>query len=216
MSRPVVTSVTIAAAQATGYALSQKPGAAGSLTLNGALVTSGVGRPDAPRRVAIASDADDSAHTFTITGTARAEQGGIALSETLTGPNNATVFTTQDFATVTAITISAAATGNITAGTNGVASGPWVAWSEFQTDFQVQLDGFVLSGSPTWQADYTPDDVFGTWLPANVPFPRAIAIAALTGKTGTASGAVTTPVRATRLTLTAVGGVQLSQTQQGF
>jgi hypothetical protein len=217
MSRPIVTSVTLAAAVSNGVAQTQSLGSAGALVLNGSLASGGVATFDAPRRVIITSAGDDSGITWTITGPGRSQSTGQTpptITETIQGANGIAT-STQDFSGITSIVGSGATASTVTAGTSATGSGPWVVWSEFQTDFQVQIDGFVLSGSPTWQVDYTPDDVFGTWLPPNVPFPRAIAVAALTGKTGTASGALTTPVRATRLTLTVVGGVQLTQTQVG-
>jgi hypothetical protein len=215
MGRPIVQTVTLADADADGYAQTQKPLAGGNLTLNGALVLAGVGTPDTARRVAIASDADDSARTFTVYGTANAAQGGIAISESVTpGPNAASVSTTQDFATVTRIAVDAATAGNITAGTNTTGSSPWIPLDNYGPPMQVAATGYVMSGSPTYQLDYTNDDVFGTWLPSNVPFPRAQAWPSLTGKTGTANAVIDQPVRAVRLTLTAVGSVQLTVLQQ--
>jgi hypothetical protein len=218
MSRPITTSVTIAAAVANGLAQAQQLFGAGShaLALNGSLVAaSGIATLDAPRRVIIASAGNDSGINFTVVGTARPEQGGIALTETVAGTNGGTAQTTQDFATVSSITASGATAGNVTAGTNGVASGPWVVWDQQFSDFQVSIAGFVLSGAPTWQVDYTYDDPFGTWQPAGIPFPRAFVHPILNGEAGTADGNFDKTVRASRLTLTAVGGAQLVQTQQG-
>lgn len=211
---PIVTSLTIAAAVADGVALSQALGAAGNLVLNGSLVTGGNAVFDAPRRVAIASAGNDSGITFTVTGTARPEMGNIVQSETITGGNGATVYTTQDFATVTSISASGPVATTVLAGTNGIASGPWVPWDNYAVDFQLSVAGFVMSGAPTWQLDYTYDDVYGTWLPANVPFPRPIASTQLVGITGNADAQINSLIRASRLTLTAVGGMQLTQQQQ--
>lgn len=214
---PITSTVTLAAAVANGYAQAQVVAAGGvPLTLNGSLVVAGVGTPDAPRRVIIASGGNDSAITFTITGTNRPEMQGSALVETLTGTNGGTAVSTQDFATVTKIVSSAAAAGNVTVGTNGTGSGPWVPWDTYQTDFLVTCVGYVLAGSPTWGVEYTYDDVFGLWLPSGVPFPRAVPLASLTAQTGTGFDAkMDSPRRASRLTLTAVGSAQLVQQQQG-
>lgn len=108
------------AAVANGYALSQKPVAGGvqSLTLNGALA----GVADIARRVTITSSGNDSARTFTITGK---DRNGRVISENLVGPNTATVFTLNDFAAVTSITVDANTAGNITSGTNQVMSSAW-------------------------------------------------------------------------------------------
>lgn len=216
MSRPIVTPVTIVAAVANGISLSQTRGSAGNLLLNGSLVTGGVAKLDAPRRVVIHSNGNDSGITFTITGAGRPQnQGGAVISETITGANIGDAVTTQDFATVTNISSSGATASTVTAGTNGTASGPWVPWSQFQTDFQATAFGHVLSGSPTWQVDYTYDDVFSYPPAPGQPFPIAIVVPGTTGLTGDAVASIPPVARASRLTLTAVGGVSLTSTQQG-
>jgi hypothetical protein len=210
MPHPIVTTVTAIAGNAALIAAVQTLSAAGPLALTSATVTL-----DTPRRVIITSSGNDSGIKFTITGTSRVEQGSGAQSETVTGANVGAASTTQGFATVTGITASGATAGTVEAGTSGTASGPWVPWDMFTADFQVQVQGNVLSGSPTYQVDVTSDDVFLTWLPPGVPFPRASTFAGLAGATGNATAAITSPVRASRLTLTAVGSVQLTQQQQG-
>lgn len=216
MPHPINTTVTLAAAVSNGLAQSQAVPAAGALTLNGSLVTAGVGQLVAARRVIITSAGNDSGITFTIVGTGGSWLGDRVITEVLTGGNVAAVQSTQDFLTVTSITASAAAAGAVTAGTNGVGSGPWVVWSNYPSDFQVTYAGFIASGSPTWEVEFTPDDPFGTWLPSGVTFPQAIVYAPTANLTVAQSGAISgLPIRATRLTLTAVGGVRLSQMQQG-
>lgn len=218
MGRPIVTSVTLVAAVSNGIALSQSLGAAGALTLNGSLVTAGVASfGGVSRRVTIHSVGDDRTLTWTVVGTSRTEQGGGPQTETFAGANaGGDAVSTQDFATITSITGSKATASTVTAGTNGTASGPWVPWNQNNTDFQVSVVGYVTSGSPTWQVEYTYDDVFGTWLPANVPFPRPLVLSTMSGLTGTADGNFDKTIRASRLTLIAVGTVQLEQTQQGI
>jgi len=216
MSHPITTTITLAAAVANGIAQNQTLGAAGTLTLNGSLVSGGVAVFDTPRRVTIHSAGNDSGRTFVVAGAARSQQGSIAQTETLTGANVGDVATNLDFATVTSITASGATAAGVTAGTNGTASGPWVVWDMNLDSFKVGVYGFVLSGSPTWQVDITPDDPFGTWLPSNISAPRAVADAVLNTLTGNASGSLAMPFRASRLTLTAVGSVQLVQQQAGI
>lgn len=211
---PIVTTVTLAAASPTAIALAQTVASGASMTLNGALASGGVAKLDTPRRVLLTSAGNDSAITFTVTGTARPEQSGVVQQETIAGGNIAAVATTQDFATVTSIVANGASAGTVSAGTNATGSGPWVAWNTYAPDFQVSVNGEVLSGSPTWGVEYTYDDVFGTW-PYTASFPRPVAFAALTNKTAAADGVIAQRVLASRLTLTAVGGVQLTQMQQG-
>jgi hypothetical protein len=221
MSHPVVTTVTLAAAVSNGIAASQAlPGASGlNLVLNGSLVTGGVAVMDAARRVIITSAGNDSGIKFTITGTGRAMGAGNtigpALVETITGANTAAAQSTQDFLTVTQITASGATADVVTAGTNGVASGPWVPWDRYAQDFKVSVVGRVLSGTPTYSVEYTYDDVFGTWLPPSTLFPRPLTLVDMTNDTGTVDSQFTSPISASRLTLSVVGSVELTQTQIG-
>lgn len=212
----ITTTVTLAAAVANGYALSQTPGAAGNLVLNGSLVTAGVGIPPAPARVGITSADNDSGRKFTITGTARPEQGGAVISETVTGANAGTVLTTQDFASITQIATDGATAGAVTSGTGLMASGPWVPWSEYAPDFEVSCAGTLVSGAPTWQVDYTYDNVLQPGILAGTPYyPTVFVHGNLQGMVASGDGFLTGPVRASRLTLVAAGTVRLVQTQQG-
>ena len=126
------------AADTNGICTSQTTSAAANLTLNGALcatingnsvyapsVSGTAATADGAwaRKIGITSDANDSGITFTITGT---DVDGKALSETVTGPNSTTVYSTNstaaNFKSVTKIATSAATTGNITVGTAAVAA----------------------------------------------------------------------------------------------
>lgn len=92
----------------------QTLGAAGSLTLNGTLslpiygqniLTSPLAIPQNVRVVTLTSANNLSAVNFTITGMS----GGVAVAQTIAGPNANTVSTTSFFSSVTSITTSAAA-----------------------------------------------------------------------------------------------------------
>ena len=126
------------AADTDGICASQTTSAAANMTLNGALTATingnSVYAPSVSgtaatadgawaRKIGITSDGNDSGITFTITGT---DVNGKALSETVTGPNSTTVYSTNstaaNFKTVTKIATSAATTGNITIGTAAVAA----------------------------------------------------------------------------------------------
>jgi VCBS repeat-containing protein len=122
MSNIKTLSITMTAGSANAISLTQTPGGAGNLTINGALASGGVATLDVARRVTIVSTGDISNRTFTITGT---DRYGNSQSETITGPNNATVYTTKDFKTVTQIAISGSAGAALTSGTNGIASTQW-------------------------------------------------------------------------------------------
>jgi len=122
----------LAAASANAICLSQTPAAAGALTLNGALVVSGVAIMDNSRRVLITAAGNESAKTFTVTGIGA---NGSTVSEIITGPNATTAQSVLDYKTVTSITISAAAAGAITVGTSGVGGSSWVVFDAFAPSF---------------------------------------------------------------------------------
>jgi hypothetical protein len=139
--RPITVTVgPLTAGSANNIALSQTPGAAGALTLNGSTVVSGTAVLDHPRRVLITTG--DTTHTFTVTGT---NASGMPISEVV-GPITTSAFTAQDFLTVTSVTINAAATATVTVGTNGVASSAWVfldSWALPMTSIQCDISGTV-------------------------------------------------------------------------
>jgi hypothetical protein len=102
------------AADADGVCQSQTPAAGGSqdLTINGAQASGGVASFDAGRLITIASASDDSARTFTITGT---DVNGDAQTEVIAGPAT-TVTGTKYFKTVTTVNVDDDTAGAITVG----------------------------------------------------------------------------------------------------
>ncbi len=219
MGRPVVTTVALTtAATANGIAQAQTRVGAGALNLNGSLVSGGIATLDsggAARTVVIHSAADDTGHTFTVTGTAP-DPGNpsrnIATTSTVKGANAGDAIVPLNFVTVTGVSIDATPAGNVTVGTVA-GSGPWVPWdANVRVPFAVSAAGVINSGAPTWQVDVTFDDVYNTAPNAITAWPWA----SLTGKNGNAFDVITNPaVRASRLTLTAIGVVTGTFTQQG-
>lgn len=128
-NNPGTVSYQLAASVSNGICLAQTPGAAGPLTLNGSLVTGGVGILDTARRILVNSTGSDASVVFTITGTGRPSGTGATTgpvqTDTVTGLANGSGYTTLDFATVTSVVASAATLGSITVGTNGVGSTAW-------------------------------------------------------------------------------------------
>lgn len=112
-------SLQLVAPVSNGVALSQSRGSAGNLTINGSLATAGVATFDVARRVGIISSGNDSALSFTITGT---DRNGRAQTEILLGANVGTVQTKRDFLTVSNVATSGATAANVTVGTTGTAS----------------------------------------------------------------------------------------------
>lgn len=185
---------TPAAADADGYAESQTPSAGGeqSLTLDGNLVTSGVGEADLARRVLLTTVADETSRTFTVTGT---DRYGNTISEDVDGVNNTTAFTDLDFLTVTSITVDDDTAGAVTFGTNGVLSTAWVPLNQWKTPFDVSIRG-VITGTINWDLEYTQDDVFTSLGPFEV-----IDDANLAGETASGETSLESPVAAVRFTI---------------
>jgi hypothetical protein len=102
------------AADADGVCQSQTPAAGGvqNLTINGALSSGGVATFVAARFITIASASDDSARTFTVTGT---DVNGNVQTEVIAGPAT-TVTGTKYFRTVTQVSVDGNTAGAITVG----------------------------------------------------------------------------------------------------
>ena len=161
-----VTAGPLAAASANAICLSQTPASAGALTLNGALVVSGVAVMDNPRRVLITAAGNESAKTFTVTGIGA---NGNTVSEVITGPNATPAQSVLDYKTVTSITISAAAAGAITVGTSGVGGSKWVVFDAFapsMISIQCNVTGTINYTVQTTLND--PYDPITPVAPANV------------------------------------------------
>lgn len=160
---------------ANGIAESQTPGAAGNLTLDGALCdvgtagqfnigdsySSGIGGV----QIGITSAADDSGRTFTVTGK---DQDGQALSVAITGPNSTTVESAEYFSEITQIAVDAATAGAITVGTVDEVTTktvPLNVYSQYQP-FGVAVQGLSGTVNYTIQQTYNnvPRDYPTSWL----------------------------------------------------
>lgn len=97
-------------------------------TSSGAVYGTPVATLDTPRRVLFTAVGNESAKTFTITGTNGANN---PIVDVVTGPNATTGYSNLDFKTVTSIVISAAAANAVTVGTNTVASSDWIRMDEY-------------------------------------------------------------------------------------
>lgn len=120
MSRPVTIQWPVAST--TAVCVAQGSAAAGALVINGGLASvGGATFPNIERTVSITS-AGVATVQFTITGTLR----GTTVSETRTGPNATTVYTTQRFTTVTSVTVNGALAANASVGTGLTGSTVWI------------------------------------------------------------------------------------------
>ena len=117
--------------------------AAGAIVLNGSLVSGGTATLDTARQVLFTTTADETAKTAVVTGT---NWSGNPISETVTLVNNTTKATVLDYKTVTGITVSAALTGNLSVGTNGIAGSAWIQmdpWAMVPVAVQTTVSGTV-------------------------------------------------------------------------
>lgn len=201
--RPKQKVLAPAAASVNNICLTQTPGAAGALTLNGAAANAGGTKAtlDMSRRIAFISGGNIAARVFTITGTADGER---VISETVTGVNNNTVTTLKDYLTVTSITVDAACAAALTVGTNATAgaglacaSSPWIpitrdAW---EVSFSAIVTG-VINYTVEFNTDYmhvpgqSTDPYFN-------PFPHP----SIFNKTANDFGSIDFPISAIRITI---------------
>lgn len=148
-----VTAGSLASAANNNICTAQQPLAAGALTLNGTLVSSGVANLGQNRRVLITTTGNETGKTATVTGT---NYTGNIITDTVSLPNTSTVYTDLDFLTVTRITISAAAAANLTVGTNGIGGSRWVRFNDFApSNISIQCD---VSGTVNYTVQSTLDD----------------------------------------------------------
>lgn len=199
MGLPITVTKTLAAAAATNIALSQSPGAAGNLTINGTAATGGVATLDTQRLVIITSAGNDSGRTFTIYGT---NQNGNAISEAITGANAGVATSTKSFLTVTRISVDAATAGAVTAGTSGVGSTQLIGLNPHVTPANTSI-GVVVSGTVNFTVEYTYDnDPFQMIMPTpGAPGPTMWPLAALAAKAANTDALLVNPATALRLTI---------------
>lgn len=151
----------------TAIALAQAVAGAGNLTLSGALSSGGVATFDVARCVTITStNAGDTTQTATFTGT---DAYGVTLIETVSLNGAATISGVKAFKTISRVAISAATTGNISAGSG----------DKFGVPYRINRKGSIQAfWDATWNlgtvtlavstaATATSGDVRGTYLPAS-------------------------------------------------
>ena len=206
MANPQRVTLQLVAAVANGYALAQQPAAAGPLTLNGSLVSGGVGTADVARRVAaVSTSAGDTTQTVTVQG---GDRNGNAISEVLTLNGTTAVYTQQDFLTVTGAVISAGTAGNVTLGTNGIASTAWFVQNIMFGPFSLAIAVYVNSAQVNpvnYTVEHTYDDpnasMAGSIEPTSAQPPLAWQDSILVGKSTSGESNATMPSFATRLTI---------------
>ena len=114
-------------------------------------------------RLDIESTGNISGVDFTITGT---DENDDTLSEVITGPNNATVTTTNYFKTITQVAVDGAVGTNTSVGTTDEATSNHIPFNWRSREFQIGL--FVtVTGTINYTIQHTPDNLLAgqspTW-----------------------------------------------------
>lgn len=157
--RPVFISKQSTALDRDGISLSQTPGAAGDLTITGALASGGsVTLSTGQQIVGVYSGSNIAARVFTIYGT---DGSNNAISDTVTGVNNSTVSTVLNFKTITRVAVDAATGAAVEVGITGVSASPPIPLDQHVSPHNTALFIEILTGlTVNASVQYTFDDVF--------------------------------------------------------
>ena len=159
MPQRTVLNITIAAATTNGIGASQTPAGAGNLTLAGSLTSGGTYTAlDAAHQITIVTGADESAHSFTITGT---DADGLAQTETMTGPNNTTGTSVNYYKTVTQISTNGAAGAALTVGTKSSIQTPTIQVNTRTSSVQI-TNAVIVTGTINYTLASTYDRIMNT------------------------------------------------------
>ena len=140
----------VAVADPDGFAEAQAAAAAGDLTLDGTLVTDGVGVVDDPKCVQINTNtATNNTQTLTVYGT---DEYNVPMLERLAFNGTTAAYGTKAFKTVTRAEVSAALAGTVTVGTSDILGLPF-ALRDLEDVVSFNIDGLgagdpVPLGSP--------------------------------------------------------------------
>lgn len=202
-----------AAATTTSIATSQAGTSGTALTFNSAtfdvtnIATSQVVADNGQsfRSVALASTANLSSVLFTITGVGA---GGAFVTQSITGPNNSTVYTATGYGIVSSIIPNATfiAASGVTAGFGTSGYTKMFAPSQWVQDFDMGI-GIVISGTITYTLQHTFDDIFNTSYASLFFFPSDDT--AVVNSTTSKGTNYAFPIAASQVQVTGTGGGSL-------
>lgn len=205
--RPISFTRSQPTANIASIVTAQSLSVSGAITLDGALVSNGVATLTVPA-VLVAYSQASSTINFVVTGTGPAGQ---SQTETLAVTASGNLTGSLAFATVTAITSSAAAPSTISIG-NGVPG--YTSWLplDIYTPNQVTTISAKTSGTVNYSVEYTNEDPFNTAIQQlAVPHPNA----SLTASAKDETQFTTTLMRAVRLKINSGdGSVRFTVVQQ--
>jgi hypothetical protein len=217
--KPIVKTLNTLSDDDNGVCASQTPAAGGeqSLSLDGALVSDGVATMAEAQIITMTPAADESARTFTYTGT---DADGITITESITGAAVA-VATTGYFKTITGITVDDDTAGAIIIGpvaANGAVTKSIRVNRNQTSSFKLGLYVELTSATLTYTVQHSAD-----W-PENGDFTAGYSNAAnwyatdgLTALDVTDESNIVLPVECVRLQLTAyTSGTSKLTVQQNY
>lgn len=182
---------------ADGIATSQTPSGAGSLTLDGALVSGGVGVFPEAQIITVTWAGNDTARTLTVT---YKDADGNSQTGTIAGANATTSASTFYAKSISDISIDAASAGALTVGATAasgmVTKSVPVNWR--QSPFNMSLTAQLTAGTGTVSAQYTvdaPEDSYTNGYSNDANWRNTLG---LTAVTATDESNIAFPVRAVR------------------
>lgn len=218
--RPVALTKHLTSGSINCIATAQAVAAAGNVILNGGSVSSqpagafgasiSIAVLDTQRRIAIASDGDDSLLTAHIYGN---RQNGQPISEVLTLANTGTVVSVLDYLNVATVAVSGAVANHITIGTNGTGSTDWIMPNYHLTPFNIGVD-IEQTSTVTWNFETTNDRYVGPNDPTLGTTPKPNATAVISGGTASQTSTLTSAVTGYRFTVTTGTGTIAAQAVQ--
>ena len=173
--------------------------ASGAVTGNVTVGLNGVATFTTPQHITVFTTSDETAATITVTGTDRT---GRVQTEAITGPGvSATVVGVMNFATVTHVVTTLAATG-FEIGVDGLCESAWLPMDYNIRNFNAGLGVDISSGAVlTYTVQHTFDDVYSS------TFVESTAVTHnhdnMVAQTVSSDGNYTNPPTATRVDLTA-------------
>jgi len=189
--RPISKTYTPVASDTDGVAQSQTPLGAGNLTINGILASSGTVTLNVGQHVSVSCAGSDAGRTFVVTGT---DNFGNALTESLAGSSASITNGTENFKTITSVSVDAATAGAVTVGIIGTLETPWIPLNNHAETFNYAYQ--VDIGTATFTFEGTLDSVQDSTI---TPLPFTI----VASGSSDISGASTIPCKAVRLKVTA-------------
>lgn len=208
--RPIEVSKALTALDRNGICEAQQLAAAGNLIINGVYASGGVATLETQRIVGIYSAGNLSALTFTVYGT---NSNNVSISEAISGPNNSTVSTTQNFYTVTRVAVSGVVGTDVEVGTTGVGATAPIVLDQYISPFNVSI-GATVTGTVNFTVQYTNGNVFPTDF---ADLNNLVWIDTIAAGSVNAVGTLVSPVAAIRLLINSgTGTVKMTVRQAGI